>query len=437
MRPALHTTQLNWTEVFERQPWRAAAAVLLLAAAVLLSACAGSGDPGASNFGKSGLSGGGASGKIPPPIALIAMNGLPQDKAGILADGLAEEAGSRDIAIVQGNFSDGYQLAGTFEPVQEGGGIRVVYRWTLTGNTGGVLHTIEGQELVPATSGDPWAGVDAVVIRRIASLTAENLATRLAQLGFRVRQAGILPPTHTFARAGPNAEKEYDLETFYGPGSPLATASITPDELYSLTPEELDRRITEAAQKAAAQRLNPSGGSSLAALMGEDEAAGGVADEAVADLPTAKPAPDPKTEVAEKTVAAAAPDGGGQLQIDQVALVGVSGSPGRGNDELYKAMRKVLRLAGWPVTAKAGRTALAITGEVEIGEARGGVQQVSLAWAVKLPDGKVLGTVRQQNDVPAGSLNEGWGQTAGFAAEAAAEGIFALVDQVRGTSAVR
>jgi hypothetical protein len=50
---------------------------------------------------------------------------------------------------------------------------------------------------------------------------------------------------------------------------------------------------------------------------------------------------------------------------------------------------------------------------------------------VQLPTGKVLGTVRQANDVPAGSLNEGWGQTAGFAAEAAAEGIFSLVNQVR------
>ena len=41
------------------------------------------------------------------------------------------------------------------------------------------------------------------------------------------------------------------------------------------------------------------------------------------------------------------------------------------------------------------------------------------------------------NTVPAGSLNEGWGQTAGFAAEAAAEGIFALVDQARGASTVQ
>ena len=428
-------------------------AALMLVCMAMLAACASGGGDGASNFGKSGLSGGGATGKIPPPIALISMNGMPTDKAGILADALAEEAGNRDIAIVQGNFSDGYQLAGAFEPVPEGGGVRLIYQWTLTGNTGGVLHTIHSQELVPAAGADPWAGVDDVVIKRIASLTAENLATRLAQLGFRVRQAGILPPIHTFAQAGPNAEKEYDLETFYGPNSPLATASITPDELYNLTPEELDRRLTESAQREAQERLKSSGVSSLAALMGEDEAAeaadapdGGKADalaaRAAQELPTARPAPDPKTELADAV--ARKPDSrqvasseAGNLQIDKVALVGVTGSPGRGNDELYRAMRKMLRQAGWPVTTKPGKTALAISGRVEIAAPAGGVQQVSLAWAVMLPDGKVLGTVRQQNDVPAGSLNEGWGQTAGFAAEAAAEGIFALVDQVRGGSAVR
>ena len=427
----------------------------MLVCMAVLAACASGGDGGAvSNFGKSGLSGGGATGKVPPPIALIAMNGMPPDKAGILADALAEEAGNRDIAIVQGNFSDGYQLAGNFQPMPEGGGVRLTYQWTLTGNTGGVLHSISSQELVPATGGDPWAGVDPVVIKRIASLTAENLATRLAQLGFRVRQAGILPPTHTFARAGPNAEKEYDLETFHGPNSPLATASITPDELYTLSPEELDRRLTEAAQREAQERLKSAGVGSLAALMGEDEGAEGAADagtagtdglagSAVQDLPTAKPAPDPKTELANASAApkqtgeVAASSKGGQLQIDTVALVGVTGSPGRGNDELFRAMRKMLRQAGWPVTSKPGKTALAISGRVEIAKPSGGVQQVSLAWAVMLPDGKVLGTVRQQNDVPAGSLNEGWGQTAGFAAEAAAEGIFALVDQVRGGTSVR
>ena len=74
---------------------------------------------------------------------------------------------------------------------------------------------------------------------------------------------------------------------------------------------------------------------------------------------------------------------------------------------------------------------MAISGRVALTAPKSGVQQVKLAWAVTLPTGKVLGTVRQANDVPAGSLNKGWGQTASYAAEAAAEGIFNLVEQVR------
>jgi hypothetical protein len=438
VRPLASTCELAGIAL---SPWRLVRGLVLTLLVVVLAACAGSSGDGPSNFGKSGLSGGGSKGKIPPPIALIAMNGVPSSKAGVLADALAEAAGARDIAIVQGNFSDGYQMAGVFEPVNEGGGVRLIYRWTLTGNAGAVLHTVNGQELVANTGGDPWSGVDDTVIKRIASITAENLATKLAQMGFRVRQAGVLPPSHTFARAGPNAEKEYDLETFYGPNSPLATASITPDELYSLSPEQLDKRLTEAAQRVAEERLKAAGvNTSLASLMGEDEVDDGSepadpserAVAAVSNLPTARPAPDPKTELASQSQPEKKATGGeAPTKIDKVALVGVTGSPGRGNDELYRAMRKVLRMAGWPVVSKPGKSTLAISGRVELGEEKGGVQQVQLAWAVMLPTGKVLGTVRQQNDVPAGSLNEGWGKTAGFAAEAAAEGIFNLVQDVR------
>jgi len=412
----------------------------LLATLVVLAACAQS---PSQPFAKSSPSNGG-SGRIPPPIAIISMNGVPPAKAGVLADALAEAAGQRDIAIVQGNFSDGYQLAGNFQAVNEGGGVRIVYQWLLTGNTGGELHRIDGQELVPATGADPWAGVSDVIIQRIASLTAERLSTKLAELGFRVRQAGLLPPAHTYAQAGPNAEKELDLETYYGPNSPFTTAAITPDELYTLSPEELDQRLAAAVEKQAQDALASAGINSFADLMGEtdgsspeDQPQGSTQLSDISASPpapdreqlaTAHPAPDIKTERNNNETAALSAD---SAAIDKVALIGVTGSPGKGNEELYRAMRKVLRQAGWPVVKQPGKSTLAITGRVDLEQSSNGVQQVKLAWAIMLPTGKVLGTVRQANDVPAGSLNEGWGQTAGFAAEAAAEGIFRLVDGMR------
>jgi hypothetical protein len=437
--------------VADRHGWARTVAgiIALLAALLLLAACSASPNQ---PFAKSSL-GDGGSGRIPPTIAIIAMNGVPPDRAGVLADALAEEAGLRDVAIVQGNFSDGYQLAGNFQAVFEGGGVRLIYTWVLTGNTGGELHRINGQELVAAPNSDPWAGVSDIILKRMASVTAESLSTRLAQLGFKVRQAGVMPPTHTFAQAGPGAEKEFDLETYYGSGSPLATASITPDELYTMTPEELNERLTVVAQKQAQERLRGAGVNSIEELMGEtDEVAeratptvsakksakpgkaSRLADRSTSasereQLATALPAPDAKTDLSDmQTVANTSGRGG----INKVALVGVTGSPGRGNDELYLAMRKVLSDAGWPVVKKPGKTTLSISGRVALTAPKSGMQQVKLAWAVTLPTGKVLGTVRQANDVPAGSLNRGWGQTAGYAAEAAAEGIFNLVEQVRG-----
>ena len=134
--------------VADRHGWASAVAgiVALLAMLMLLAACSASPNQ---PFAQSSQAGG-SSGRLPPTIAIIAMNGVPPDRAGVLADALAEEAGLRDVAIVQGNFSDGYQLAGSFQAVFEGGGVRVIYTWVLTGNTGGELHRINGQELVAA-----------------------------------------------------------------------------------------------------------------------------------------------------------------------------------------------------------------------------------------------------------------------------------------------
>ena len=58
-------------------------------------------------------------------------------------------------------------------------------------------------------------------------------------------------------------------------------------------------------------------------------------------------------------------------------------------------------------------------------------QRVRVDWTVKMPDGKVVGTIKQANDVPSGSLDKGWGDTAYYATQAASEGIFQVVNSVR------
>lgn len=118
-------------------------------------------------------------------------------------------------------------------------------------------------------------------------------------------------------------------------------------------------------------------------------------------------------------------------EIKAVAVVPVVGATGSGNGELTKAMRETLTKAGWTVLAKPAKNALTIVGHVAMAQATGPTQTVSLNWAVQTPDGKSLGDVKQANDVPAGSLDKGWGESAGFAAEAAATGIFELINKLR------
>jgi hypothetical protein len=313
------------------------------------------------------------SGKTPPPVTIGATNGLPADKAKILFASLAASAGKRDIAIVKGQMAGNFTMTGDFQAVPGSAGVVVSYRWVVTDARGQLVHTIQSQETGRPVVGDPWAGVDPDVLRRIAAYTAENLSSRLSQLGYATQAAGLPPPPSTMALAGPDAEKQVDLETVYGPDY----ASIMP--------------VVDAYQTAQAP-----------------------ADEA--------PVPAPQTPTANHT---------SRPGIHAVAVTRVSGSPGNGNDELLKAMRRTLAAAGWDVLARARPDALSIHGEVGLAPPGNNTQRVTLKWVVAMPDGRVLGTVQQANQVPAGSLDKGWGQTAALATQAASQGIFAVVKKAQ------
>ncbi len=158
----------------------------------------------------------------------------------------------------------------------------------------------------------------------------------------------------------------------------------------------------------------------------------------VEDVPGAIP-PAPEEQALRKSAAKLASIAAGKAstagpkakkrKIRAVAVPQVKGAPGAGNRELTKAMRSVLQKAGWPVRAQPGGDTLTVSGSVEVGLATGGQQSVRLAWTVSDPSGDVLGTIRQANNVPAGSVDQGFGANARHAAQAAASGIFDLVMQ--------
>jgi len=361
---------------------------VVIALALMLAACASLNQP----FSKSRGSLLSPSGRTPPPISITAMNGLPADKGEVLFKSLAASAGKRDIAIVKGHIAGNLLMAGDFQTIPGPTGVVLAYRWVLRNEKAQIIYTIQAQETGPPSTGNPWQSVVSDVLRRVAAFTAENLSSRLSQLGYATQAAGLPPPPNTMAMAGPNAEKDVDYETLYGPNAAAILAAMG-----ASAPVNTASLDTSAAVQPSPPQQAPAAPAKA--------------------LATKAPAAPAKASHAH--------------EIRAVAVTRVSGSPGRGNSELLAAMRRTLAAAGWPVFTRARKDALTIHGEVALGKPVSRSQRVTLKWIVTTPDGKVLGTVAQANNVPAGSLDKGWGQTADLATRAASQGIFAVVKKAQ------
>lgn len=368
--------------------------------AFCLLALAGCGGGGSQPFAKSGGTPG-PSGKTVPPIALVEVTGLPATKLPQLKDALAISAGKRDMAIIDGRLdATTLSLRGNFHIIPDSAAVRLGYNWTLTDPNGTVLHTVSAEEVAPGLpGGDPWAQVTPAVLQRVAAYTAESLSSRLSQLGYATEVGGLPPPLESYARAGPDADKDIDYETLYGPTQAPAPPTVA---------------VAEAAPAPA-----PGGAAPTALSEKEMALAATQESEPSKDQVVAASAKPIKTDVANRK------------EITAVAVIPVKGAPGSGNADLTSAMRQTLQDAGWPVLSKPRDDALTIAGKVELGAAEGPNQKVALAWEVRSPDGKTLGTIRQANSVPSGSLEAGFGNNALFAAQAAARGISDLVTKYR------
>ncbi len=104
----------------------------------------------------------------------------------------------------------------------------------------------------------------------------------------------------------------------------------------------------------------------------------------------------------------------------------VAGAPGDGSSSLANALRAELMRNGVGPAA-GGASSYRVVGRVKMGKASGGQQPIKIDWVVKDPQGRDLGTVSQENQIPAGSLDGAWGSTANAAATAAAQGILKLL----------
>jgi hypothetical protein len=112
----------------------------------------------------------------------------------------------------------------------------------------------------------------------------------------------------------------------------------------------------------------------------------------------------------------------------RLQIGGVTGAPGDGGESLSRAIAELLKKQDLAITTDSQAKAdLVLDAEVIIAKPKAGKQNVKIVWHVRRKDGVEIGTVGQENDVPAGLLDGAWGDVAYMVAVSAQDGIMQLV----------
>lgn len=198
--------------------------------------------------------------------------------------------------------------------------------------------------------------------------------------------------------AGKRVNRLQGEEVMAGGNGSDPWAAVTPQLIQKIT----DKTATELAAKIAT--LPKAGGGAISA--GPAIAANSV-----------RPTP----------VAAPATGSIGRPGAVTTLIPNVVGAPGDGSTSLRAALKNELSRNGVGVSDQNVAGAYRVEGRVRVGQATTDKQPIQIDWVVKDPAGKSVGTVSQKNDIPPGSLDGAWGQTADAAAAAAAQGIIKLL----------
>ena len=114
----------------------------------------------------------------------------------------------------------------------------------------------------------------------------------------------------------------------------------------------------------------------------------------------------------------------------RLSIGGVEGAPGDGGTALASAITTLLKKQDLAIVSDPGAQAdVQLDAVVTVDKPKGGQQHVKIVWRVRRRDGSEIGTVGQENDVPAGLLDGPWGDVAYTVAVAAQDGIMQLISR--------
>jgi hypothetical protein len=112
----------------------------------------------------------------------------------------------------------------------------------------------------------------------------------------------------------------------------------------------------------------------------------------------------------------------------RLAIGAITGAPGDGDRALVGSITEILKKQDLAIVSDPQAKAdLVLDADIVVAKAKGGKQNVKIVWHVRRKDGAEIGTVGQENDVPAGLLDGAWGDVAYMVAVSAQDGIMELV----------
>jgi hypothetical protein len=117
-------------------------------------------------------------------------------------------------------------------------------------------------------------------------------------------------------------------------------------------------------------------------------------------------------------------DVGGRIRL---RIGAVTGAPGDGGEALASSITELLKKQDLAITDANAEADLVLGAEVTVAKPQAGKQNVKILWRLRRQDGAEIGTVGQENDIPAGLLDGAWGDVAYTVALAAQDGIIELV----------
>lgn len=275
-----------------------------------------------------------------------------------------------------------YKVRGYLVAAEDKKGTKLAYIWDVLDQTGARAHQITGEEFVAGKGGaDPWSVVDQATIDRIATNTAIQLAA-------------------------------------WAPTRPSAASTV----VASGQPTSLQGAGGSTVAQATADAQTQSTTISTGASSGLDPGVQNV---------NANVANGKSALTAGEVVPGQAQQKSAALRIkNPTAIVPVvAGAPGDGPTALTKALQRQLSANGVPVSGGAGPSAYTVQGKVLMGQPQGGKQSINIEWVVFDPAGGRVGSVKQDNNIPQGSLDGPWGRTADTVAGAAIKGVIELIQR--------